>query len=187
MTIRHCLIVFSLLAPALTWAGPDARLVIPEFDALAKKASESVNITLDANMLSVAARFLDSGKPEDAATRDVIRGLHGIYIRSFTFDKDFDYSQADIAAVRQQLNGPGWMRMVQTRSKANNSNVDIYLMMTDKQASGLAIVSSEPRSFTIVNIVGAIDLDKLHKLEGQFGVPKLDIDAGKASGTDKPK
>jgi hypothetical protein len=30
-----------------------------------------------------------------------------------------------------------------------------------------------------VNIVGAIDLDKLHKLEGQFGVPKLDIDAPK--------
>jgi len=31
-----------------------------------------------------------------------------------------------------------------------------------------------------VNIVGAIDLEKLHKLEGQFGVPKLDIDAPKA-------
>ena len=44
---------------------------------------------------------------------------------------------------------------------------------------GLALIASEPRQFTIVNIVGAIDLDKLHKLEGQFGVPKLDLDPAK--------
>jgi len=53
--------------------------------------------------------------------------------------------------------------------------------MVDKsQAVGLAVIASEPRQFTIVNIVGAIDLDKLHKLEGQLGVPKLDIDTSKA-------
>jgi hypothetical protein len=57
--------------------------------------------------------------------------------------------------------------------------------MVDKnQAVGLAVIASEPRQFTIVNIVGAIDLDKLHKLEGQLGVPKLDIDSSK---TDVPK
>jgi len=53
-------------------------------------------------------------------------------------------------------------------------------MVANNQATGLALIASEPRQFTIVNIVGAIDLDKLHKLEGQFGVPKLDIDAPKA-------
>ena len=54
-------------------------------------------------------------------------------------------------------------------------------MVDHDQAVGLAIIASEPRQFTIVNIVGAIDLDKLHRLEGQFGVPKLDIDASKAA------
>jgi hypothetical protein len=38
-----------------------------------------------------------------------------------------------------------------------------------------------------VNIVGAIDLDKLHKLEGQFGVPKLDIDLSKAASPNTKK
>ncbi len=38
---------------------------------------------------------------------------------------------------------------------------------------GLAIIATEPRQFTVVNIVGSIDLDKLHKLEGRFGIPKL--------------
>jgi hypothetical protein len=45
-------------------------------------------------------------------------------------------------------------------------------MVANNQAIGLALIASEPRQFTLVNIVGAIDLDKLHRLEGQFGVPK---------------
>jgi len=102
--------------------------------------------------------------------------LQGIYIRSYTFDKDAAYQQADIDAVRNQLSAPGWNRLVQTRSRKSQANVDIYIMVADNQATGLALIASEPRQFTIVNIVGAIDLDKLHKLEGQFGVPKLDID-----------
>jgi hypothetical protein len=48
---------------------------------------------------------------------------------------------------------------------------------------GLAIIAAEPREFTIVNIVGSIDLEDLHKLEGKFGVPNLDIQAGKKPDT----
>ena len=40
---------------------------------------------------------------------------------------------------------------------------------------GLAVLAIEPKEFTIVNIVGAIDLERLHRLEGQLGVPKLGI------------
>ena len=47
-------------------------------------------------------------------------------------------------------------------------------------------MSSEPREFTIVNIVGSIDLDKLHKLQGHFGLPNLDIDSPKPAEPAKP-
>jgi len=60
--------------------------------------------------------------------------------------------------------------------------VDIYMMTVNGKALGLALIASEARQFTIVNIVGAIDLDKLRKLEGQFGVPKLDLSSQKSSG-----
>jgi len=30
-----------------------------------------------------------------------------------------------------------------------------------------------------VNIVGSIDLDKLRKLEGSFGIPQLELESGK--------
>jgi hypothetical protein len=180
-------IFWALLAPTLAWAAPNPRLALPEFSTLAQKATESVTITLDAALLAIAGRFLDGNDPQDAAAKEVLKGLQGIYVRSYTFDKDSAYQQADIDAVRNQLSAPGWSRLVQTRSRKSQANVDIYIMVTNNQATGLALIASEPRQFTIVNIVGAIDLDKLHKLEGQFGVPKLDIDLSKAASPNTKK
>jgi hypothetical protein len=173
-------ILIALLAPALAWAAPNPRLVLPDFAALAQKATQAVTITLDPGLLSLAARFLNGSDPQDAATREIIKGLQGIYVRSYTFDRDSAYRQEDIDAVRKQLAAPGWNRLVETHSKRTQANVDIYIMLDNNQAIGLAVIASEARQFTIVNIVGAIDLEKLHKLEGQFGVPKLDIDTPKA-------
>ena len=178
------LIVLTLLTP-LAWAAPNPRLVLPEFAQLAQKATDSVTITLDPALLAMAGRFLDANDPEDAATKEILKGLRGIYVRSYTFDKDAEYRQADIDAIRSQLSAPGWTRLVETKSRKTHANVDIYIMMDNNQAIGLALIASEPRQFTIVNIIGAIDLEKLHKLEGQFGVPKLEMDPSKAPGAQK--
>ena len=72
------------------------------------------------------------------------------------------------------LSGPEIV--VEVRSKKEQANVDIYLSVSGNKALGLAIISTEPREFTIVNIVGSVDLDKLHKLEGKFGVPNLELE-----------
>jgi hypothetical protein len=176
---KYSLLIIALLMPVLAFAAANPRLIIPSFDGLARKASESVTITLDTAMLGLAGRFLDGNDPQDAATKDILKGLQGIYVRSYTFDKDSSYDRSDLDAVRSQLSAPGWSRLMQTRSSKSHSDVDIYIMIENNQAVGLALIASEPRQFTIVNIVGAIDLDKLHKLEGQFGVPKLDLDQSK--------
>ena len=176
----RCTLMLAMLAPALAWAVPNPRLTLPEFSALARKATESVTITLDSSLLALAGRFLDANDPQDAAAKEVLKGLQGIYVRSYTFDEDAAYRQADIDAVRNQLSAPGWNRLVETRSRKTHANVDIYILVANNQAIGLALIASEPRQFTIVNIVGAIDLEKLHKLEGQFGIPKLDLDPPKA-------
>jgi hypothetical protein len=169
--------VFALLFAATTQAAApatDPLLRIPNFDSLVDKAEETVTITLDTSLLSMAAKFLDPKNPEDAAVKEVIGGLKGIYVRSFTFDSDFAYPEKEVDAVRKQLTAPGWQQLVQVRNRKEQSKVDIYLLSDGQRASGLAIIASEPREFTIVNIVGSIDLDKLHKLEGRFGVPKVD-------------
>jgi hypothetical protein len=186
--MRYCnsRLLVALLAPALAWAAPNPRLVLPDLTALAHKATESVTISLDPSLLAMAGKFLNSDDPQDAATKEILKGLQGIYVRSYTFDQDSAYKQADIDAIRNQLSAPDWNRLVETRSRKTQANVDIYIMVENNQAIGLALIASEPRQITIVNIVGAIDLDKLHKLEGQFGVPKLDVDMPKAA-TPNPK
>ena len=171
---------------ALAWAAPDPRLALPDFSGLTKKASQSVNITLDSSMLVMAGKFLDADDPQDAAVLDVIKGLNGIYVRSYTFDQDNAYRQADIETISAQLAGPAWSRLVQTKSKSG-ANVDIYLMVTGNTALGMALIASEPRQLTIVNIVGSIDLDKLHKLAGHFGVPKFDTDSPASAPVQKPR
>lgn len=172
--------VALLMAARSAGAGP--LLELPDFGALADKASESVNITLDSTMLGLASRFLDAEDPADAAARDAIAGIKGIYVRSYAFDTDFAYSTADVERVRRQLTTPGWKRLVEVRSRRERTAVDIFVSLSaapveSGTADGLAIIASEPRQFTIVNIVGVIDLDKLHKLAGRFGVPDLELES----------
>ena len=52
---------------------------------------------------------------------------------------------------------------------------DVYLLTIADQIAGLAVVSAEPKEFTVVNIVGPINLEKLSELEGSFGVPLLNL------------
>jgi len=182
----HALIGLALLLPRLVSAAAEPRLALPDFRDLADKAAESVVITMDPSLLGMASRFMDSSNAEDAAAIAVIKGLQGIYVRSFTFDRDDVYRPADVAAIRKQLQDPGWTRVVETHSKKTHADVDIYLMTDGAKVRGLALIASEPRELTIVNIVGAIDLDKLRKLEGQFGVPKIDLDGASTPKTAAP-
>ncbi|MGH8238543.1 MAG: DUF4252 domain-containing protein, partial [Steroidobacteraceae bacterium] len=174
---KHSLLALcGVLSLCATASAADGQLKLPEFEGLAEKASEVVTITLDPALLSLAARFLDPAKPEDKAAREAIAGIKGIYVRSYTFDEDFVYPKADVDRVRKQLGAPGWQRLVEVRSRKEQKNVDIYMLVEQERANGLAIIASEPREFTIVNIVGSVDMRKLHELEGQFGIPKLDLE-----------
>jgi hypothetical protein len=182
-------ILVMLAAPLVSAAAAEPtrgstaqpKLLLPEFNGLADKAAESVTITLDTALLGMAAKFLDPNNPEDAAAKEVLSGLQGIYVKSYTFDDDFVYPKADVDRVRKQLSAPGWSRLVEVRSRKEQADVDIYISVVGNKALGLAIIATEPREFTIVNIVGSVDLDKLHKLEGKFGVPKLDIEKSKST------
>src|SRR5262245_39584604 len=176
--IALCLATLLFAGPALAQSPPAGKgqLRIPEFAGLADKASESVNVTLDSRLLGMGCRFLDASDPEQAGAKKMCTGLTGIYVRSYTFDTDFAYPKADVDGVRKQLSAPGWSRIVEARSTKANTNVDVFVLIDGDLAQGLAIIASEPREFTIVNIVGSIDLAQLHDLEGNFGVPDLQIE-----------
>jgi hypothetical protein len=180
MNARIAIVFIALLSagPAFAQGGASrGQLQLPEFAGLAEKASESVNVTFGPEVLGMAARFLGSD-PEAMAAKKLASSLTGIYVRNYTFDKDYAYPKSDIDGVRRQLRAPGWTRMVETRSAKENTDVDVYMLIENGRAQGLAIIASEPREFTIVNIVGNIDLEQLHDLQ-KLGVPDLELETAK--------
>ncbi|MEO8063319.1 MAG: DUF4252 domain-containing protein [Pseudomonadota bacterium] len=184
MNARTALLIFALVSGPL-FAQNKGQLLLPELPGLAAKASESVNVNLGPELLGIAARFLSNEDPEEAAAKKLATSLTGIYVRNYSFDADYAYPKADIERVRQQLKAPGWNRMVETHSTRENTDVDVYVLIENGRAKGLAIIASEPREFTIVNIVGSIDLDQLHDLQ-KLGVPDLELETGKKPAPVKP-
>jgi hypothetical protein len=159
--------------PAAQARGP--RLSLEGLERLSGLASESVDVSLDTSLLGLALRFLDADNQEERALKAVAGGLQGIYVRSYQFEKDGAYPTGDVDAIRRQLASPGWSRLVGVKSRKEGSDVDVYLWLEDGHARGLGILSSGPREVTVVNILGAIELDQLRRLEG-LGVPKLEIE-----------
>jgi len=142
-------------------------------DHLASKASDSVDVSLNKDMLQFAGKFLSGKDPDEAKAKALIGGLEGIYIKSFEFNKDGAWSQADLDQVRNQLRAPEWGRIVGVKSTEENENVEVWVRNEAGKVSGIAILATDPRSFTVANIVGNVSLDSLADLGGQFGLPKV--------------
>ena len=172
-------LIFLLIITAGTVArAQDSRLQMASLDHLAAKASQTVDVSLDERLTRLAARVLSDKDADEKAVKKLIEGIKGIYVKSFEFDADGQYVAADVEAIRSQLRGPGWTRLVNVTSK-KEGNVEVYTLFNGDQIGGLAVLVTEDRELTIVNIVGPVDLDKLAKLEGQFGVPDLGIEQKK--------
>lgn len=177
MRFRSITLVCALFAlPAVAAAADPGRLQLPDFSTLSKKATQSVDISLDPSLLRMASGVINSDtNGNGAAVNGLIQGIKGIYVRSYTFDKPGEYSKADVKAVQAQLLAPGWKPIVSTHDLKQGGNVDIYVLRIGNRTDGIAIVAAQPRQLTIVNIVGSIDLAKLAQLQGQFGVPKVGL------------
>jgi hypothetical protein len=170
----HHLLATLLLALPLSVHAQAGRLNLPAFTGLAEKAKESVDISLDGDMLKSASSFMGgSGGKMSPEVADALSGVQGIYIRVFEFDRPGVYAQHDLDGVRRQLDAPGWKKLMSVRS--GQENVDMFMRETGPNPAdgGIAIVVSEPSEFVIVNIVGHVDLEKLRALQGKFGMPGM--------------
>jgi hypothetical protein len=182
-SIRFVSLLFLLTAFAALAAqaqqGQAVRLQLGNLDKLEARAEESVNVTLDGKLLELAGMFLNTKKPEEAAIKELIMGLKGVYVKSFEFDKEGEYTSADVDSIRMQLSAPTWSRMAGVKSRREGESVDVYMTLEGSQLGGIAVIATEPKQLTVVNIVGTIDLEKLVRLSGKFGIPLIDIHLNK--------
>ena len=151
------------------------RLQLNSLDHLAAKASETVDVSIDERLIQTAIKIFKDEDPDEREIKKLVSGLKGIYVKSFEFEKEGEYTTADLQAVRVQLQDPAWSRIVNVSSK-KEGNIEVYLRMLNDQIIGLAVLSAELKELTIVNLIGPVDLEKLTKLEGRMGVPELGIE-----------
>ena len=175
--MRAVVVLFALiLLPASASAARGQDVKIPaNVEKLAAKAVETVNVTVDGALLKLAGKFLSSNDPDQKKIKTLIGTLKGIYVRSFEFANEGEYTAADVESLRSQLRGQEWSRIVNVTSTKGGDNVDVAYKMDKGKIAGLVVIAAEPKELTIVNIVGPIDLDQLSSLGGQFGIPKVEL------------
>jgi Domain of unknown function (DUF4252) len=170
----------GLLTAALLLAGAAAAQQVKwNFDKLAAKSSSTVDVSLDGSLLRFATKFLSDKDDDEAKVKKLVGGLKGIYVKSFEFKKPGEYTAADLEAFRAPLHAPDWQRIVGVHSNEDGETVEVYIKNEGKGIGGLAIIATETKQLTLVNIVGPIDLDSLSELGGHFGIPEVDVDKKK--------
>ena len=143
-------------------------------DKLEAKSKNRTNITLDGQLLKLAAGFLntvDSGGDKDAAQlKLLVDNLKGIYVRGFGFDKEGQYTEADLEPLRNTLRRAPWSRIVDVHEGGEVSEIWVAQNAAGDKFSGVAIINAEPRELTVIYVSGLIGADDIARLNGRFGI-----------------
>src|SRR5882757_5853252 len=104
--LTAAILSLALLIPA------GAQTLNINLDALAAKAKEKAEVTLEGPMLAEAL------KKAPEKVRDSVANVSRVFVRHYEFEKPGAYSTADIDAIRKQVSaGTGWSSMVSTKEE----------------------------------------------------------------------
>ncbi|MGA2673805.1 MAG: DUF4252 domain-containing protein [Terracidiphilus sp.] len=189
--MQNRIIVFILGAAAL--AAPalaqTAQLPTPSpvEKELAARASNVTEVTLGKNMLAFASKFMNGKDKDEAATRQLIDGLDGIYVREYEFDKEGQFSMEEVDQLRKYFETSEWSPMVRERERKTGESTDVMVKLVNGVSHGMFILTVEPKELTIVLILGPIRMEDLGKLKGLGGLGALGDVAKNAKDKEKEK
>ena len=162
----------ALVLPALA-QNSQLPLPSPVEKELAARASDVTEVTLGKNMLTFAAQFMKGKDEDEDATRHLIEGLDGIYVREYEFDKEDQYSPDQIESLRKYFETSEWSPIIHVRERKSNESTDVLVKMVNGENKGMFILDVEPKELTIVLILGPINVDQLSRLHGIGGLHAL--------------
>src|SRR5262252_9515847 len=81
-------VLLVLIGSAINARAQVAKLQLDQLDVLANRANETVDIKLDEHLIQTTAKFFSGKDPDDADVKEVLKGLKGIYVKSFEFEKE---------------------------------------------------------------------------------------------------
>jgi hypothetical protein len=140
---------------------------------LAARASNVTEVTLGKNMLAFAAKFMNGKDQDESATRQLIEGLDGIYVREYEFDKEGQYSMEQFEQLRKYFETSEWSPIVREHERKSGESTDVMVKVVNGETRGMFILTAEPKELTIVLILGPIRMEDLGKLKGIGGLAAL--------------
>ena len=168
--------LLSVITAATAYAQDPAKIDMSHLDKFAERADKVIDVTVSEQLLQLAASFLNEKRsPDEGKIKELILGLKGVFVKRFEFEKEGEYTMADVESIRSQLSSPAWSKIANVRSK-REGNYDVSIMSEGSVIKGLAVLAAEAKAFTVVNVVGPIDLAKLSELEGKFGIPHFGLE-----------
>ncbi|MEJ0099709.1 MAG: DUF4252 domain-containing protein [Pseudomonadota bacterium] len=173
---KHLLLMMALAITMLPLAAfaQAAKLKMPDFSGLASKATKSVDIDMDRDMLKNAMGFM-TGNNTDPQLAESLKGIESLTVKVFSFDKPGVYSMKDIDGVVKQVETRGWKKLL----SVNQGNQTVGMWMLDGGArpadGGMFFVAAQPTELVLINIAGKIDLATLSKLQGRMGMPNMGL------------
>jgi hypothetical protein len=169
--MKHPLLAVVIATCAAFTAHAQAPFDLASLDKLEARAKNRTNITLDGALLKLGASFLGASDDKDAAQiKALVGNLTGIYVRGFEFDKDGQYTDADLEALRASLRRAPWSRIVDVHEGGEVSEIWVAQTPAGDKFAGVAIIDAEPRELTVVYISGVISPDDVARLNGRFGI-----------------
>ncbi|MDR3751659.1 MAG: DUF4252 domain-containing protein [Terracidiphilus sp.] len=175
-----------LEAPALAQTSP-LPLPPPVEKELAAHASNVTEVTLGKNMLGFATKVMNGKDRDEAGARRLIEGLDGIYVRSYEFDKEGQYTADEVEQLRKYFETSEWSPMVRERERKSGETTDVMVKLVNGESRGMFILTAEPKELTVVLILGPIRMDQLGELRGLGGLGALRGVVRDANGKNKEK
>jgi hypothetical protein len=164
--------------PAAKQETPPAagRLRLESLERLGPKAEETVNIDIDGILIKFAGSVLSNEDADERAVKEFVAGLRGVYVRSYEFKTEGQYTEADVSAVREQLRAPAWSRVMDVKSRGVDfGDAEVYLASAGGRVEGMTLIVVEPKELTVINIVGDVDFDKIRKIDTDLRLPRIHI------------
>ena len=149
--MKSLLIVTLALAPA--WG----QALNFNLDAVAAKAKEKAEITLEGPLLEQAMK----NAPDKL--KDKMGNVSRVVLRHYEFDKPGQYADSDLDSVRKIVSsGPDWARLINI--KEEKESVEIYMQSQGGKTTGFLLIAAEQKELTVLHVAGTIDLASLQEV-----------------------
>jgi hypothetical protein len=132
---------------------------------------EFVEVQINGNLISMAARLAEKSEPQVA---ELLRGLHLIRVNVIGLnDENRAEMEKRVKAIRSELDTQKWERLVTAQN--DKEDVGVYLKTRGEEAvEGLVVtVIEDNKQAVFVNIVGDIKPEKVATLGERFNIKPL--------------